>query len=192
MKRIISLLLTVALLFSLCALASCGKDEEAKSATSSKSQSKNPSSTASKNTSSDVSSDNTSFDVSSSVSSDKTSSTVSSKVNSTNTSSTVSEPTPPSALALPEYTKNSGTIKIYSSLMGYENNQWWNEFLGYFKEQCNGIVVINHVSWDGWENKYITDFAAANAPDLIYLFEKNWPKIASRGMVYSVKDLKNK
>ena len=171
MKRIISLWLIVALLFSLCTLASCGKDEEAKSATSSKSQSKNPYSTTSKNVSSEVSSGKTDS---------KVSSTVSSKVS--------SEPSL-EELAL----KNSGEITIYAGLPGNfaDASSWWEGFYNYYKKNYNGTVsLVSGPTFNDWSKSFIKDFASNTAPDLIQLYYKNWPSFVNRGLVSSIEDMK--
>ena len=91
---------------------------------------------------------------------------------------------------------NSGNIVAYSCHVPAGNDEsangkWWKEFHEYYAEVYNGTVeVIPDVQWEGWESKYITDFAANDAPDLIYAFEKNWPKLANRGMIYSVNEMK--
>ncbi len=90
----------------------------------------------------------------------------------------------------------SGNIVAYSCHVGgngeSESDEWWKEFYQYYSEVYNGTVeVIPNVQWEGWESKFISDFAAENAPDLIYAFEKNWPKLANRGMIYSIKEMKN-
>ena len=91
----------------------------------------------------------------------------------------------------------SGTITVYSACTGGDRTadtvagRWWNEFFTYYEEVYNGTVdVILDVEWEGWESKFITDFAGNDAPDLIYAFEKNWPKLANRGMIFSVDEMK--
>ena len=91
----------------------------------------------------------------------------------------------------------SGSITVYSACTGGDrtadtvSGRWWNEFFTYYEEVYNGTVdVILDVDWEGWENKFITDFAGNDAPDLIYAFEKNWPKLANRGMIFSVNEMK--
>ena len=92
---------------------------------------------------------------------------------------------------------NSGDITVYSCHFNpgtddTEYSKWWKEFYQYYGEVYGGNVeVIPDVEWENWEKKFITDFAANDAPDLIYAFEKNWPKLANRGMIFSVKEMKD-
>ena len=91
----------------------------------------------------------------------------------------------------------SGNIVVYSCHIAAGNDEtesgkWYKDFYEYYGEVYNGTVeVIPNVQWEGWESKYITDFAAENAPDLIYAFEKNWPKLANRGMIFSISEMKD-
>ena len=93
--------------------------------------------------------------------------------------------------------QESGNIVIYSCHASAGNDEtesgkWWNEFHKYYGEVYNGTAeIIPNIEWENWEKKFITDFAAEDAPDLIYAFEKNWPKLANRGMIYSISEMKD-
>jgi len=91
---------------------------------------------------------------------------------------------------------NSGTVSSYvfteedtagrPAHLGGLNNK---NFQNLFKEVYGGELDLRIIEWEGWESKFISDFAADDAPDMIYGFAKLWPKIANRGMVYSNKEL---
>ncbi|MBQ2705052.1 MAG: extracellular solute-binding protein [Clostridia bacterium] len=90
---------------------------------------------------------------------------------------------------------NSGTVSSYvfgdsdtaggNSLTGFNHK----EFQTLFREFYGGELELSRIEWEKWEAKFITDFAAEDAPDLIYGFAKLWPKIANRGMVFSRNEL---
>ena len=83
---------------------------------------------------------------------------------------------------------DSGEVTVYE--FGVELSQSRKDFIEYFSEVYGGTVDVRQVIWEGWEKKFISDFAAGDAPDTISLFYKLWPKAANRGMVYSVDELK--
>jgi len=172
MKRIISFVLILVLLFSLASLASCG-DEQSKSDA--------PSDTAALNK-----------PVSSSVTG-KLDNADSSKNRSANVSSTLPSSTETPTDDYP-YLDYSGNISIYECHSGDYTNpdtEWWKDFYSFYKTNYNGTVeVIDAVAWNEWELVFLKDFAAGQAPDLIYSYECAWPKIAVRDMVYSVDDMK--
>lgn len=94
--------------------------------------------------------------------------------------------------------QNTGKVTTYSSLapsksLGnadkYKSNGFKAKFDKYFADNFGGTVEYINCDWSVWESTYATDFVAGSAPDLIYLFERNWPKAANRGWVYSVEDM---
>ncbi len=93
---------------------------------------------------------------------------------------------------------DSGKIKVYSCHLAGDAAEktdagaWWKEFYEYYKAVYNGEIDRVVVPWENWEDKYVVDFASGDAPDLIYAFEKNWPKLANRGMIFSVDEMKDK
>ncbi len=90
---------------------------------------------------------------------------------------------------------NTGEISVYSFgdiSKDPELSAWREDFLTYFSEVYEGSVDYIVVEWENWEAKFITSFSASDNPDLIYLFEKNFPKFTNRGMVYSVEEMKQK
>ncbi len=93
---------------------------------------------------------------------------------------------------------DSGKIRVYSCHLAgdatakSEAGEWWKEFYEYYKEVYNGEIERIVTDWENWEDRYIVDFAGGDAPDLIYAFEKNWPKLANRGMIFSVNEMKDK
>jgi len=87
-----------------------------------------------------------------------------------------------------EALSNSGEVSVYTH--SEETSDYDSDFAEYFSQIYGGTVTQSYVEWEGWESKFITDFAAESAPDVITLFYKLWPKVANRGMVYSIDELK--
>ncbi len=66
---------------------------------------------------------------------------------------------------------------------------WGEEFVKYYQEVYNGKVNYIFREWSLWHEDYVVKFAAGEAPDLIYLYEMNFPTFTNRSMVYSNKEL---
>ena len=90
-----------------------------------------------------------------------------------------------------EALSNTGKVSVYYQDQT-EYNEWDKKFVKYFEEVYNGTVDPIFTSWEGWEKKFYQDFMAGNSPDLIYLFEKLWPKAATRSLVYTTDELTEK
>ncbi len=73
-------------------------------------------------------------------------------------------------------------------------NGWFNqpEFVEYFEAVYGGKLTTVNTVWENWESKFITDMASGDAPDVLYIGAKNWPKVGNRGLVFSVSELKEK
>lgn len=89
---------------------------------------------------------------------------------------------------------NSGEVSIYRFEGGGTTPSGGSleedeEFKKYFDSVYGGNLVYHTVVWSDWENKFISEFAAGDAPDVVYLFSQNWPRAGSRGLVYSKADL---
>lgn len=84
----------------------------------------------------------------------------------------------------------SGTVRIYDYSENYTDEE--KKFDAYFEEIYGGKVERIYQQWQYWENAFITHFAGGDAPDVIYLFSRLWPKAASRSLVYSKADLAEK
>ncbi len=87
---------------------------------------------------------------------------------------------------------NSGEISVYSFgdiSKTPDVAAWRQEFINYYEAVYGGTIDYIDVEWENWESKFITAFAANDNPDLIYLFEKNFPKFTNRAMVYSVEEM---
>ncbi len=89
---------------------------------------------------------------------------------------------------------NSGKVSIYQFEGGGTTASGGSldedaKFKEYFDSVYGGELEYHTVVWSGWENKFITEFAANDAPDVIYLFSQIWPRAGSRGLVYSKADL---
>ena len=92
--------------------------------------------------------------------------------------------------------QNSGNVSTYvltddkTSRKPLTLGWFYDEnFIEYFEQVYGGTIETVYTTWEGWENKFISDFAAGDAPDLIYNMAKLWPKTGNRGMVYSNKEL---
>ncbi len=83
---------------------------------------------------------------------------------------------------------DSGEVCVYS-FSGEDERETEKEFDIYFAELYGGKVTRKYIEWEGWESTFITNFAANDAPDVITLFSKLWPKAASRELVYSKSEL---
>ncbi len=91
--------------------------------------------------------------------------------------------------------QDSGKISLYiygdgSTPEKAEVTEWRNEFNEYYEQVYGGELDYREIVWEKWEDTYITQYSANDNADLIYLFEKNFPKFANRGMVYSVEEMK--
>ncbi len=99
-----------------------------------------------------------------------------------------------SADVLEALTKET-SISVYAH-SDYSNNpemrEWQDGFIEYYKQVYNGTIEYIIIEWENWENTHLTKYAANDCADLVYLFEKNFPKYANRGMVYSVEELTEK
>ena len=90
---------------------------------------------------------------------------------------------------LQEALMNSGKIQVYC----YDGVSEYDKALAEeFATNYGGEVDLRVVSWEGWQDVFFTHYAANDAPDLIYVFEKLWPKVGNRGMLYSTNELKEK
>ena len=90
---------------------------------------------------------------------------------------------------LQEALMNSGKIQVYC----YDGVSEYDKALAEeFATNYGGEVDLRVVSWEGWQDVFFTHYASNDAPDLIYVFEKLWPKVGNRGMLYSTKELKEK
>ena len=90
--------------------------------------------------------------------------------------------------------QNSGKISLYiygdgKSAGNEETVKWREDFNEYYRQVYGGELEYRQIVWEGWENTYITQYASKDNADLIYLFEKNFPKFANRGMVFSVEEM---
>ncbi len=87
---------------------------------------------------------------------------------------------------------NSGEVYVYTchatetdyaktKLGGFDN---------YFSEVYGGNIVAKNIAWQNWERTYLVDYAGGDAPDVVKLYYRAWPKLGIRNMVYSLEDLK--
>ncbi len=81
------------------------------------------------------------------------------------------------------------SISTYIFQEGNNLPEWYGEFQKYYKEVYNGDVEFVFDQWSYWNERYIIKFAAGEAPDLIYLYEMNFPTFVGRDMVFSNNEL---
>ncbi len=93
--------------------------------------------------------------------------------------------------------QDSGEVSVYT--FGDDmtstkpiNNGWFNqpEFVEYFEAVYGGKLVTVNTVWENWEAKFITDMAASDAPDVLYIGAKSWPKVGNRALVFTQSELK--
>ncbi len=90
---------------------------------------------------------------------------------------------------LAEALMNSGKIQLYCwDAVGDYEKAVFEEF----STKYGGEVDARIISWDNWEDTFFIHYSGNDAPDLIYVFEKLWPKVGNRGMLYTTTELKNK
>jgi ABC-type glycerol-3-phosphate transport system substrate-binding protein len=85
---------------------------------------------------------------------------------------------------------NSGKVVTY--LWGNpesEVNDSVKNFQQHFTDVYGGEIDYRIIQWEGWERTFLTQYAANDAPDIIEVSDKLWPKVANRGMVYSTQQL---
>ncbi len=92
--------------------------------------------------------------------------------------------------------QNSGEVSVYTftddmSSVKPINNGWFNqeEFVDYFESVYGGKLTTVYTIWENWEQKFISDMASDNAPDLLYNCAKLWPKVGNRALVYTKSEL---
>ncbi len=90
---------------------------------------------------------------------------------------------------LQEALMNSGEIQVYCLSGISEYDKALSEE---FSTKYGGKLDQRVIDWENWQNTFFTHYAANDAPDLIYVFEKLWPKVGNRGMLYTVNQLKDK
>ncbi len=84
----------------------------------------------------------------------------------------------------------SGTVRIYDYSETYTDAE--KKFDEYFSTVYGGKVERINLQWSYWERTFVTHFAGGDAPDVVYLFSRLWPKAASRSFVYSKSELAEK
>ncbi len=90
--------------------------------------------------------------------------------------------------------QKSGEISLYIYGDGVTEEkqevvEWRDRFDDYYEQVYGGTLDYRQIVWENWQDTYITQYSASDNADLIYLFEKNFPKFANRGMVYSVEEM---
>ena len=83
---------------------------------------------------------------------------------------------------------NSGTVSVYTFTDSLTDEQ--KKFDQYFEEVYGGKIDHRFKTWSYWFNEFMAEFAANDAPDVTYVYNEFWPKLGSRGYVYSQKELK--
>lgn len=88
-----------------------------------------------------------------------------------------------------EALSNSGEVSIYQIDLNEKTDAFNAKFAEYFNKVYGGTMNYIKINWNGWEDKFIVDFSAGDAPDVLRLGQYLWPKAASRGLVYSQAEL---
>lgn len=86
-----------------------------------------------------------------------------------------------------EALSNSGDVNVW--FLCSELTEQHNEFIQYFEDVYGGTIHPTCVPWEGSEREFITKFEAGEAPDVCNIFSKLWPKVANRGIIYSLPEL---
>lgn len=90
--------------------------------------------------------------------------------------------------AVLEALSQSGTVSVYM-LNRSEYSDWDKSFNEYFSSVYGGTVNPSFMPWSGWEKTFLNDFMTGNSPDLFYIFEKLWPKAATRDLAFTMDEL---
>ncbi len=88
-----------------------------------------------------------------------------------------------------EALSNSGKVTVYAYSDDNKISEDNQKFAEYFNSVYGAQLEYKVEVWEGWESRFITQFAGGDAPDVIYLYSKLWPRAANRGLVYSKADL---
>jgi len=83
---------------------------------------------------------------------------------------------------------NSGSVSVYNFSSSLTDEQ--KKFDEYFEEVYGGTVDHIFKTWSYWFDDFMVEFAANDAPDVTYVYSEFWPKLGSRGYVYSHRELK--
>ena len=87
-----------------------------------------------------------------------------------------------------EALSESGTISVYNfNGSATEEDKRFEE---YFEQVYGGKLDYRFKVWSYWFNDFMKDFAGNDAPDVTYVYNEFWPKLGSRGYVYSQRELK--
>ncbi len=79
------------------------------------------------------------------------------------------------------------SITMYN--FGSGSKKWYDEFVEYYKEVYNGTVNYIYRDNEAWHESFLVEFSSGECPDLLYLYEKNFPTFTNRGVVYSNEEL---
>lgn len=89
-----------------------------------------------------------------------------------------------------EALSNSGTVSVYTFEEDKQLTEQQKKFDQYFEEVYGGKVEHIYKTWSYWFNDFMVEFAGNSAPDVTYVYNEFWPKLGSRGYVYSQRELK--
>ena len=82
--------------------------------------------------------------------------------------------------------KNTVSVYYFDQLTDRDN-----QFIEFCKTNYGVTVEPIITNWDGWEAKLLTDYSAGNAPDVIQIFEKVYPRIAIQNVLSSLDELES-
>ncbi len=94
-----------------------------------------------------------------------------------------------------EALQSSGKIMLYTSEADVAQGKYnddWKEAMDWYKTYYGLDIKWKYQAYGDDLSKFLVDFAAEDAPDLIYLDYRRWPKAGLRQIVYSVDELKAK
>ncbi len=80
--------------------------------------------------------------------------------------------------------KDSGSVDAYS----FKSSE--KDFAEYFEKEYGAELTLRRISWEQYSNSFFVEYAANDAPDVVLLQNKTWPKMAMRYNVYSISELK--
>lgn len=89
-----------------------------------------------------------------------------------------------------EALQNSGDVMWYSGVE--EKTDYDKQFIEYFKKYYGGNFSYKFCSYGDDMSQFLVDFANNDAPDMVGLNYRYWPKAGNRQLVYSVDELKEK
>ena len=92
-----------------------------------------------------------------------------------------------------EALQNSGAITLYTteaSVAQGKLDEEWQAGMDWYKKYYGLTINWKYQAYGDDLKKFLVDFAANDAPDLIYLDYRRWPKAGLRQVIYNLDELK--